>query len=83
MAEVNQAGQSPGPLICKGAEVTLAQLLIRALSALERNTGTRQMMDTRFAIFFQDSGPHLCRTFHSLLSGFMKQKVCAHQEVKH
>ena len=55
VAEVNQAGQSSDPQVCKGAEITLALLpnmLLRAPSALERNMSTRQKMDTRFALFF-------------------------------
>ena len=52
IAEVNHAGQSPEPQICKGAEVTLALLpnmLLRAPSALERCMSTRHKMDLRFA----------------------------------
>ena len=48
VVEVNQAGQSSDPQVCKGAEITLALLpnmLLRAPSA-------RQKMNTRFALFF-------------------------------
>ena len=77
VAEVNQAGQSENHLICKGAEVTLALLpnmLLRALSAVERNMSTRQKMDSCFSKIFAGQWTELVHD--------MKKRAVEFQEVR-